>query len=334
MFDACKVGGLSLHGMEPSDLSLLVTLDALLQEGSVTKAARRVGLSVPAMSHALARIRDKLGDPVLVRAGRDMVLTPRAEALRPKVRSAVAQASQALEPEQPFSPATLARSFALHGSDYVLTILGVELDAIVGAEAPKVALRFVANTSDDAAVLRAGGVDLSIGIYAELPPEMKTRVLLTDRFVVVVRQEHPTVKKRLSLEQYLGLDHVQVAPRGKPGGYVDDVLAERGLTRRVARAVPFFLAALRLTALTDHALTVSERVARLMAPCLGLRILDPPLPLLPYALKVVWHPRFDGDPAHAWLREALQRAARASAGDAHPNPRTSLSAPSRKKRRG
>ncbi len=156
------MGGLSLHGMEPSDLSLLVTLDALLQEGSVTKAARRVGLSVPAMSHALARIRDKLGDPVLVRAGRDMVLTPRAEALRPKVRSAVAQASQALEPERPFSPAELTRGFVLHASDYVLTVLGVELDGIVRAEAPQVALRFVANTSDDAAVLRSVSASPSI----------------------------------------------------------------------------------------------------------------------------------------------------------------------------
>jgi DNA-binding transcriptional LysR family regulator len=286
------------------------------------------------MSHALARIRERLGDPLLVRAGRDMVLTPRAEALRPRVRSAVAQASQALEPERPFSPAELARPFVIHASDYVLTILGVELDAIVRAEAPKVTLRFVPNTADDAAVLREGGADLSIGIYGELPPEMKTRVLLTDRFVVVVRDEHPTVKKRLGLEQYLALDHVQVAPRGKPGGYVDDVLAERGLARRVARAVPFFLAALRLTAATDHALTVSERVARLVGPSLGLRILDPPIALEPYALKVIWHPRFDGDPGHEWLRDALQRAARAGAGDAHPNPRTSLSRPAPKKRRG
>ncbi len=216
----------------------------------------------------------------------------------------------------------------------MLTILGVELDAIVHAEAPQVILRFVANTGDDAAVLREGGADLSIGIYGELPPEMKTRVLLTDRFVIVVREDHPTVKKRLGLDQYLSLDHVQVAPRGKPGGYVDDMLAEKGLARRVVRAVPFFLAALRLTALTDHALTVSERVAKIMAPSLGLRILDPPLALAPYALKVVWHPRFDGDPAHSFLRDALQRAARASAGDAHPNARTSLSRPARKKSRG
>src|SRR4051794_32625238 len=114
--------------MEATDLALLVTLDALLQEGSVTRAARRVGLSTPAMSHALARIRDRLGDPILVRAGRGMVLTPRAEALRPKVRSVVAEATQVFESERPFSPRDLQRTFVVHATDHVLTVLGATLD--------------------------------------------------------------------------------------------------------------------------------------------------------------------------------------------------------------
>jgi len=291
--------------MQPSDLALLGTLDALLQEGSVTGAARRLGLSTPAVSHALANIRDRLGDPLLVRAGRAMVLTPRARALRDKVHAAVAAAETALAPDRPFAPAELTAMFTILATDHVLTVLGVELDAAVAAAAPRARLRFLPNTPDDATALREGGADLAIGIYKALPPELRTRKLLTDRFACVVRARHPRVKKRLSLADYLALEHVQVAPRGQPGGVIDDLLAARGRTRHVARAVPFFLAALRLVARTDYVLTISHRIATLMAPCLDLRVLDPPLALEPYTLHAVWHPRFDADPAHAWLRATL-----------------------------
>src|SRR5262249_17459457 len=153
--------------MEPSDLALLVTLDALLQEGSVTGAARRVGLSTPAMSHALARIRLRLGDPLLVRSGRGMVLTPRAEALRPRVHTVVSEARQVLEPERPFAPAQLQRAFVVHATDYVLAVLGLAVDRILQGEAPLVSLRFVPNTPDDPALLRDGGSDLAVGIYGD-----------------------------------------------------------------------------------------------------------------------------------------------------------------------
>lgn len=309
--------------MEPSDLALLPTLDALLQEGSVTKAARRVGLSTPAMSHALSRLRERLDDPLLVRAGRSMVLTPRAEALRDKVHQALLSATQALLPEREFSPRELVASYVVLASDYVLSTIGEELDRLVRKEAPQVTLRFIPNTPDDAAALREGA-DLAVGIYGELPPELRQKKLLTDRFVCVVREAHPTVKKRLSLDQFLELEHVQIAPRGKPGGYLDDVLAERGLSRRVARAVPYFLAALRLTAHTDYVLTVSERIAKLVAPSLRLRILEPPLSLRPYALQLIWHPRFDGDPGHKWLRDTLIKAAGIAAHEVHDAPRTRL----------
>ncbi|HVE85240.1 MAG TPA: LysR family transcriptional regulator, partial [Myxococcales bacterium] len=164
--------------MEPSDLGLLVTLDALLQEGSVTRAARRAGLSTPAMSHALARIRQKLQDPLLVRSGRGMVLTPRAEALRARVHTVVTQARQALEPERPFVPAELARAFVVHATDYVLAVLGLAVDRLLREEAPGVSVRFVPNTPDDPALLRDGGSDLAVGIYGDLPQEMRSRVLL------------------------------------------------------------------------------------------------------------------------------------------------------------
>ena len=312
--------------MESIDLNLLVSLDALLQAESVTAAARRIGLSTPAMSHALARLRERMGDPLLVRSGRGMVMTPRALALKPTVHELVAAARQALAPERPFAPQELDRTFVVHASDYVLTILGAAVDRILRNEAPKVCVRFVPNSADDAAMLRDQGSDLAVGIYGELPQETKTRTLLTDRFVCVVRRGHPSVAKHLTLEQFVALPHVQVAPRGRAGGYVDDVLAERGLHRSVARAVPYFLTALQLVAETDYVLTISERIARRYAAALGLVLLEAPLALRPYALSLVWHPRVDADPGHRLLREVFLRAAAEAAQERHAQPRIRLDA--------
>lgn len=318
--------------MQSIDLSLLPTLDALLQEGSVSGAARRVGLSTPAMSHALSRLRERVGDPILVRSGRGMVRTPRAEALKERVHTLVQEAAQALSPARPFVAAELQRSFSILASDHVLTVLGLALDRLAHARAPGVSLRFLPNTVDDPGRLRGGEADVAVGIYGDLPPELRTRKLLTDRLVCVVREGHPTVGKRLGLDQFTKLPHLQVAPRAQPGGYVDDVLRARGVERRVARAVPYFLTALHLCARTDYVLTVPERVARAMASQLRLRLLEPPVRLQPYALSLVWHPRFDGDAAHQWMREVLVQAATESAADVHADARVRLT-PAEKKRR-
>lgn len=312
--------------MESSDLALLAALDALLQESSVTGAARRVGLSTPAMSHALARIRERFEDPILVRSGRGMRLTPRAEELKGQVHDVVEGARRALAPRRPFVARELSRTFAVHASDYVLTILGSTLDRILREEAPLASVRFVPNTTDDPALLRDESSDLAVGIYGALPQEMRARQLLTDRFVAVVRKGHPVLGGRLTLRRYLDYPHLQIAPRGKPGGYVDDVLRERGLTRFVARAVPYFVTALQLAAETDYVLTVSERIARKFARPLGLEVLEVPLPLRPYGLSLVWHPRVDGDESHAFLREAFRRAASTAAVERHEAPRTRLDA--------
>lgn len=310
--------------MESIDLNLLATLDALLQEGSVTGAARRLGLSVTATSHALARLRDRLEDPILVRAGRGMVLTPRAEEMRDKARAALVDATAVLSKQRPFAASELQRTFSVHATDHVLAVLGCALDRVVRAEAPQADVRFLPNAADDAAVLREGAIDAAVGIYGALPPEMRTRPLFTDRLVCVVRDGNPRVGKRLTLEDYAGLDHVQVAPRGRPGGYVDECLAELGVSRRVARAVPYFLSGLLLVAETDYVLTVSERVAGAFASRLGLRMLEPPLALRPYQLSLLWHPRMDGDAAHQWFRQAFVRAAKIVAGDVHANARVRL----------
>lgn len=298
--------------MASRDLNLLLALDALLQESSVTRAARRLGLSTPATSHALARIRETLGDPVLVRAGRELVLTPRAEELRPQVRSLVEGAARALSPAAPFSPRGLARTFTLYTTDHVLLVLGAAVDRILREEAPGVCLRFLPSVAEDWIPLRDGSADLSICILGHFPEEFRTRKLFTDRFVCAVREGHPRVGARLTLDEYLALDHVVVAPLGRRS-HVDDVLAERGLERRIRRVVPFFVSGLRMAAESDSVVTVSDRAAGALAAALRLRLLEPPLPLAPYALNLLWHPRLENEPANRWLREVFVRAAATAA---------------------
>ncbi len=300
--------------MEPRDLSLLMTLDALLQEANVTRAARRLGLSTPATSHALSRIRDRLGDPILVRAGRRMVLTPRAEQLRPQVRSLVEDAGRVLTEATPLVPARLERTFTIHTTDHVLLVLGPEVDRVLRREAPGVTLRFLPSTLDDAIPLRDGAADMAICIPGHFPQEFRVQRLFTDRFTCVARAGNPRVGKRLSLADYCALDHVEVSPLGYPG-HVDALLAERSMSRRVRRVVPYFGAAFLMVADCDDILTVSTRAASVLAPRLGLRTVQPPLGLASYGLNLVWHPRMEHEPAHRWLRGVLLRAARASIPD-------------------
>ena len=219
-------------------------------------------------------------------------------------------------------------------TDYVLTILGGPVDRILRQEAPGACLRFIPNTADDPAPLRDQGSDLAVGIYGDLPPEMRNRQLLTDRFVCVVRRGHPVLRHRFTLEEYVAIPHIQVAPRGQPGGYLDDVLRERGLHRTVARAVPYFVTALQLAAETDYLLTTSERIARRFAAPLSLEVLEVPIKLRPYALSLLWHPRVDADPAHRFLREVFLRASKEAAGDRHDEPRTRLGSSEPGRRRG
>lgn len=311
--------------MESRDLALLPVLDALLQEGSVTGAARRLGLSTPATSHALARLRSRLGDPLLVRAGRSLVRTPHAEALRPAVRSLVEQAARVLEPAGPFDPRAMARAFTILATDHALLVLGGAVDHLVRHEAPGVTLRYLPAVADDWVALRDGSADLSVCLPGSFPPEFRTRPLLRERFVCVVRRDHPRVGRRLTLDQYLALDHVVVAPLGRPS-QVDQVLAVRGLARRVRCVVPYFAAALALVQTTDDVLTVSASAAA-AADATGVRVLPPPLPLPGYTVNLLWHPRLDNDPAHAWLRSVFLRAA------AGPVPGASPRAAPRRTRR-
>ncbi len=295
----------SMANLRSVDLNLLLALDALLQEESVTRAAERLGLSTPAMSHALARLRKLLGDPVLVRSGRAMVPSAHGSAIKMQVRGLVEELGLVLAPPQPPDLRRLERTLRILASDYVLLMLGQPLDAIGRAEAPGIVLAFLPNSPQDGELLREGLADLAVGVYGKLPPELRTQNLFQERLVCVVRADHPRVGRRLTLDRFVALSHIQVAPRGRPGGVVDEALAREGLTRRVTRSVPFFLSALHMVAESDHVLTVPERVALATAPRFGLRVLQPPIELAPYAIRQIWHPRNDADPGHRWLRTAL-----------------------------
>jgi DNA-binding transcriptional LysR family regulator len=294
--------------MHSIDLNLLVALDALLGEGSVQGAARRMNLSAPAMSRTLGRIRRAFGDEILVRAGRRMVPTPRALELAGRVRGLLDDARSLLRPEGAADPATFARGFTLRTSDYVSGVFGASLQAIAAREAPQVTLRFADQDKEDVAALREGRIDLDIGVLGSIGPEIRMQTLLRERFVAVVRRGHPLLKGRMTARRFAVATHVSASRRGFSHGPIDDALAAEGLSRQVRFVVPGFHAAMLTAAASDIVAAVPLAVAETAAR-LGLRISYFDLPVLtpPVVIAQAWHPRFDKDAGHRWLRQAVRR---------------------------
>jgi len=290
------------------DLNLLNILDALLAERHVTRAARRVGLTQSAASHALARLRELLGDPLLVRGpGGTMLATARAEALAPVLRQALAALEAALRGEPAFDPVTAARTFHLSTGDYAELVVLPPLTAQLAAEAPSVDLWVHPTDEEPADQLAAGETDVALGVWRgrNWPAGIYEKRLFDETFVCVVRGDHPAVKQRLTLARYVALSHLLIAPRGTPGSFVDDALAAMGKRRRVAVAVPHFLVAPHVIAATDLVVTLASRIARAVAGPLGLAILEPPLELPGFTMAMAWHERAHRDPAQRWLRDRL-----------------------------
>jgi DNA-binding transcriptional LysR family regulator len=287
------------------DLNLLVALDVLLEEQSVGGAARRLHLSEPAMSRTLGRIRKALGDPVLVRAGRRMVPTPRALAVRAEV-SAVVERARAL-----FAPAdtdlrTVTRTFTVLCHDAIAAACGPDLFARVARDAPGIRLRFLTESHVDGPFLREGTADLEVGVIDTVAPEVRVESLYEDRMVGVVRAGHPLLEGELTPERFaLEADHLTVSRRGKLHGPVDEALAGLGLARRVVGSVGTFPASLFVVRATDLAGLISSWSVPL-ARALGLTTFDVPLRLPPVQVGLAWHPRHDADPAHGWLRGAVR----------------------------
>lgn len=304
MLDITDMHSVHLEGL---DLNLLVALRALLAERHVTRAAARIGLSQPAMSHALSRLRELLGDPLLVRTAHGMKPTARAEAMTAPLERALDDLGRVLASPAPFEPRLSKRTFHIATDDYMELVLLPRFLAQLWAEAPNVDIRVVSLSTRANEDLAEGRLDLAMGVIGQFgrpePPQgIRVQRLISDRFVCVVRDDHPVAKKRLSLEDFVALPHALVAPRGASGGIVDTALARMGKQRRVAIQVPHFLVAPHVVRETDLVLTLAERIARSLAPLLGLRQIAPPLELEGFSMSMVWHERQHGDPAHAWLR--------------------------------
>jgi DNA-binding transcriptional LysR family regulator len=288
------------------DLNLLVAFDALLLERNVTEAAERIGLSQPAMSHALGRLRKLLGDPLLVRTPQGMAPTPRAQALAGPIRQILTQVRQTLKELPAFDPASARQTFTLAATDYAELLLLPRLMERLAIMAPGISLNVLPLGEGMPKVeLESGRLDLALGPFRETLSELHHQTLFHERFVCVVRADHPSVGKQLSLKKFLALSHVLISHRGTVAGVVDLALAAQGLQRHVALATPHFLIAPLVVAQTNLILTLAERVARFFAAHLPLRLLEPPVKLSGFDTPQIWHERMHHDPAHQWLRGVL-----------------------------
>lgn len=292
----------------PPDLELLKLFSLLYAERHLTRAAARAGVGQPQMSRALAKLRALFGDALFVRAPGGLLPTPRADVLAPEIEALLDRA-RALVEKARFDPATLTRTFTIAASDMVAQQVVAGVVHALGREAPRVDLSLRAIVDDGREQL-AAGVDLVIATQAGVPGSAISQLLFADDFLCAVREDHPLARKRITVEQFVALGHVQIAPRGTPGGPVDDALAALGLSRRVAvRTHSFFVAPL-LVAKSDLILTAPARVLATLAGPLGLRTFAPPLSLPGFRIHQAWHPRVAEDPAHRWFRKLVAAAAR------------------------
>jgi DNA-binding transcriptional LysR family regulator len=292
------------------DLNLLVALRALLRERHVTRAARELGLSQSATSHALNRLRELYGDPLLVRNGRSLEPTPRALALLPQLMRGLTELEASLRGEAPFEPQRARHVFRVGCADYFQAVLFGPLLALLQAEAPGIDLQVMSHAKE-LERLDDGTLDVALLPKMPLPRGLSEQRLFSDGFKCMLRKGHPGLRRnKLTLETYLGLGHVLVAPSGTSGSYVDTELQRRGLTRRIALQVSSFLVAPLVVAETDLVSTAPERLLKRVSQHYPIVLLPSPLAVPRFDLSLVWHSRRQHDPAHGWLREAIVRAAR------------------------
>ncbi|HVH42085.1 MAG TPA: LysR family transcriptional regulator [Labilithrix sp.] len=294
------------------DLNLAVVLHVLLEERSVSRGARRLGLSQSATSHALARLRALLHDPLFVRTSTGLVPTARAEAMASTLASALSAIEGSFFSAPVFDPATARRTFHVGTSDYAEHVFMPPLLTRLAKQAPNMDVWTRAATEGATTALAQGQLDLVIapGTAGDRTEGLHTVALWEDHFVFVVRRGHPLTRGKLTVDRFAGARHAFIAPRGRPGGVVDEALAKRGRSRRIAFTTPNFLVAPQVVANTDLVITLASRVATVFAQALPLVLLPPPLELPGFRIAMFWHERRHADPAHQFLREEVTRAAR------------------------
>ena len=287
------------------DLNLLIVFDAVMQERSVTRAGSRIGLSQPAMSHALNRLRYMLKDELFVRTPEGMVPTPRAEALAQPLRNALSEMQLALEPAA-FDPASSDRRFVMALNNYAAVVLAPPLVAAVAAAAPGVRLDLrPSGTLELADRLDRGDLDLAIGGMDSPGERFAALQLLEDPFVMVMRRGHPANRRRLTVAAFAALPHLEISSAREDTGFIDEWLAENGATRRIALRAPY-LSAAPILAQSDLVATLSRRIAQELLRNHPLQICTPPYDSPRIRTLMLWHHRLDRHPAHRWLRDTVQ----------------------------
>lgn len=289
------------------DLNLLTVFDAVMEDGNTTRAAARLGLTQPAVSHALKRLRTLMGDALFVRTPRGMTPTPTAREMAPGVRAALEQMEALFRRERGFSPGKSTRRFVVGLSDYAsFAILPGLLDRLA-TEAPGVSLS-VKNTShgEGAAMLDGDDVELIVGNFPPMPPHLRRQTLFRDGFLIAGRSGHPGLARKMTMKKYLNLDHLQISTRGDPYGYVDAILDRKGLRRSVKVTVPHFLSAPFLLRRTDLIATEPRRLLEPMREMLSISLAKPPFAIPQFTVTQNWHSRYDGDAGHSWLRSVLE----------------------------
>jgi DNA-binding transcriptional LysR family regulator len=300
-----------------SDLNLLPALDALLAEGSVTGAARRLGLTQSAVSRSLGRLRELFGDELFVRSGRGITPTRLAAELAGPLRKALADVEALLAQRGRFEPATARRTFRVAAVDYAQVVVLAPLCARIADEAPGVDVEIRQPSSASDGELESGALDLVLAPRHASGAGIVWNALHDDDYVCLVWRD--SGHRRLTLQRFTQLPHVLVAPRERPTGIVDEVLAARGLRRRVAVMVPTFLLVPHVLVGTPYVATVPLRMARWLCREHALRVLRPPIAIPGFTMSQGWHEVHRADPGHLWLRQrtiAIARAALRARGDA------------------
>jgi len=306
------------------NLNLLLALDALLSQRSVTAAAKRVRVTPSAMSHSLSELRDLLGDPLLVRSGRAMVLTPHAEALVGPLHTLLMDAERLLGGGARFDPATAGRRFVIAATDWLATLLMPPLLDAAAREAPGISLEIVPTSRrGNAWLLETGDVDLALGAIVDEAPGIRRMDLLTEGFACAARKGHPRIDGAIDLDSYVETPHVLITLGDDAGPtWVDQALTKLGRKRQVAARVRYFMAAPLIVARSDLLLTGPSMLIRYFAELVPLQVLRPPIDLPTYPEEAYWHQRFDEDPAHTWLRNFVKMTARDFGLKERPRKRT------------